>query len=287
MCGFVDFHIDSNGRFVFSDKMFKCSSAYHALMVALLFYVLTATKDQIVGSTSTTLIMFNASGVTLLFIVNKFSQKYYEKRIIAPLWKHLGIIEQKMRSLKMILKYKIIATQSTISFFPTQVLLTALVIGQYYVSLTMSSSKTTALIFAVILYFMETERTAITGQFCSLLIVINNMFQTIAEKINNHKAEHNIQTELRFLAIFHHDLCKAVRKINRIYTTHLILSFAVDLLCFITYTQLITYDLLKGKVTSIGALSMTWMLVLSSRILAIITVSHSCVSAVGIYVNDF
>lgn len=276
LCGFADFHIDSGGRFVFSDKLLKYSSTYHALMVLLLFYVLAVTKDQIIGSTSTTLVMFNAAGLTLLFILNKIYQKVYAKTKIATLWKSLVVMENQVAALNMQLKHKQIGVQSALSFLPTQVFLTCLVAGQYYVSITMSSSATTPMVFAVILYLIETERTVITGQFCSLLIIIGDMFTTLAENIR----ENNVQTKFRFLAIYHHDLCKSIRKTNTLYSIHLALSFGVDFVCFVTYTQLIAYDLLQGKVTKIGGLSMAWMVVLCSRILPIITVSHSCMHSV-------
>lgn len=265
LCGFADFHVDANGRFVFSDKLLKCSSAYHALMVLLLFYVLAVTKDQIVGSTSTTLVMFNASGLTLLFIVNKIYQKVFARKRIAPLWKNL-------LALNVQLKHKQIAVLSALSFLPTQLFLTCLVVAQYYISTTMSASTTTPLIFAVILYLIETERTVITGQFCSLLIIIANGFTAIAKNFN--------ENNLRIFAIFQHDLCKSVRTINRLYGVHLALSFGVDFVCFVTYTQLIAYDLLEGKLTQIGGLSLAWMVVLCSRILPIITASHTCMHAV-------
>lgn len=284
MCGFVDFYVDSSGRFVFSDKLLKYSSAYHALMVLLLFYVLAVTRDQIVGSTSTTLVMFNAFGLTFLFILNKAYQKICEKKKIAPLWKALGEIEQNMVALHIQLKHKQIGILSAISFLPTQILLTCLVTAQYYVSVTMSSSRSTALVFAFILYLIETERTVITGQFCSLLFVISNMFTAIAENVSAFHIKENVQTKFRLLAIFHHQLCRYVLKTNRLYGPHLILSFGVDLLCFVTYTQLIVYDLMEGKFTNIGGLSMAWMLVLCSRIFPIITAAHSCTHSV-IYIT--
>lgn len=282
LCGFADFHIDSSGRFVFSDKLFMCSCAYHALMVLLLFYVVAISPDQIFASdASAALIMFNASGLTILFIVNKICQKWCSKSRVAPLWKNLGVIEKKLKALNMELKYGNISTESALTFLPAQIILTCLMAAQYYVSATLSSSKNTALIFAIFVYITESERTVITGQFCSLLIVMRNMFEAIAKKINNINPNENIQTTFRFLASFHQELCKAIRKTNRLYHFHLLMSFAADFLCFVTYTQVMVYDFLGGKISSGGALSIVWTIVLSSRLILTVTTSDSCVASVS------
>lgn len=282
LCGFADFHIDSNGRFTFSDKLFVVSCAYHTLMVCVLFYVLVVTRDNIFGPGSTTLIVFNAGGLTILFIVDKICQKFYEKKKITPLWKNLGGLQRKMAALNMELEFGKISLQSALSFIPTQIVLTGLVATQYYISFTLSSSKMTALTFALILYLIESERTVITGQYCSLLILIRNMLEAITRKLNNIRISENPQTTFRFLSIFHHELCKAARKTNKLYNVHLVLSFSVDFLCFVTYTQLVVYDFMEGNMTNAGALSLIWMLVLCSRIIPIVTASHSCVAAVSI-----
>lgn len=279
---FADFYPDSKGLLKFSSRSFITSCIYHTLFTFILIYVLVAARDRIMGSSSTVLLSFYATGLALLFFTSKVSKTLYERNRFVPLWRSVAKTVRKLELLNVPLEYGKIRAFSLITFVPTQIILIALVTMQHYVNVSISSSKLTASLFSLLAFMMENERTVICGQLCSMLITVRYTMKAISNKIDSMTVHDSNPKLLRVLATFHQDLCRNVREANRLYDVFLLLSFGVDFVAFVTYTQLIAYNLIDGKINYEGIVSFMWTMGLCFRILSIVFSSQSCMNSVSI-----